>query len=411
MPRRCPYVYFSEYENLPQEKRRGRPIYLDNHATTAVDEQVVEAMLPYFSEQFGNPHSGNHFYGWEAAEAVELARAQVADAINAAPDEIYFTSGATEANNLAIKGVARFYRDKKNHIITCVSEHMCVLDTCFQLENEGNRVTYLQVDSDGMIDLDELKDAISEDTVLISIMTVQNEIGVIQPMAEIGAIARENKVLLHSDAAQALGKILLDVKAMNINLMSITGHKVYGPMGLGALYISNKPRVRLKPIFSGGGQERNLRSGTLPAPLCVGFGKTCELAVAEMPAEAERLQKMRDGVIEKLMSELDGILINGGMEHRVSGNLNISIEGADAESLMAALPDLAMSSGSACSSASEESSYVLQTIGLSDEMAETSLRIGLGRFNTENEVEYAAERLIEEITNVREGRKKISAAE
>jgi len=361
--------YFNEYENLPQEKRRGRPIYLDNHATTAVDEQVVEAMLPYFSEQFGNPHSGNHFYGWEAAEAVELARAQVADAINAAPDEIYFTSGATEANNLAIKGVARFYRDKKNHIITCVSEHMCVLDTCFQLENEGNRVTYLQVDSDGMIDLDELKDAISEDTVLISIMTVQNEIGVIQPMAEIGAIARENKVLLHSDAAQALGKILLDVKAMNINLMSITGHKVYGPMGLGALYVSNKPRVRLKPIFSGGGQERNLRSGTLPAPLCVGFGKTCELAVAEMPAEAERLQKMRDGVIEKLTGVLDGILINGGMEHRVSGNLNISIEGADAESLMAALPDLAMSSGSACSSASEESSYVLQTIGLSDEMA------------------------------------------
>ncbi len=395
---------------MPVEKRRGRPVYLDNHATTQVDERVVEAMLPYFSENFGNPHSGSHFYGWEAAEAVELARGQVAASIGAAPEEIYFTSGATEANNLAIKGVARFYREKKNHIITCNSEHMCVLDTCFQMEKEGNRITYLEVDNDGMIDLDELKAAISDDTVLISIMTVQNEIGVIQPMAEIGAIARENKVLLHSDAAQALGKIPLDVKAMNINLMSITGHKVYGPMGLGALYVSNKPRVRLDPIFSGGGQERNLRSGTLPAPLCVGFGKTCELAMAEMPAEAERLQKMRDGLIEKLTSALDGIQINGGMEHRVPGNLNISIEGVDAESMMAALPDLALSSGSACTSASEESSYVLQAIGLSNDMAEASLRIGLGRFNTQEEVDYAGERLIEEITNVREGRKKISGS-
>ncbi len=392
------------------EKRRGRPVYLDNHATTAVDQRVVEAMLPYFSDKFGNPHSGSHFYGWEAAEAVEVARAQVAESISAQPEEIYFMSGATEANNLAIKGVAHFYRERKNHIITCVSEHMCVLDTCFQMEKEGNRVTYLNVDQDGMIDLDELNDAVCDDTVLISIMTVQNEIGVIQPMAEIGAIAREKNIFLHSDAAQALGKIPLDVKELNINLMSITGHKVYGPMGLGALYVSNKPRIRLEPIFSGGGQEKTLRSGTLPAPLCIGFGKTCELALAELPAEAERLQKMRDGLLANLTGRLDGILVNGSMEHRVPGNLNISFEGADAESVMAALPDLAMSSGSACTSASEESSYVLQAIGLTSDMAENSLRIGLGRFNTQDEIDYAAERLIDEITKVRSGRKKIANA-
>ena len=364
--------------------------------------------MPFFGEKFGNPHSGSHFYGWEAAEAVEVARGQIADAIGADASEIYFTSGATEANNLAIKGVARFYREKKNHIITCVSEHMCVLDTCFQMEKEGNRVTYLKVDQNGLFDLDELQKAICEDTILISIMTVQNEIGLIQPMAEIGAMAAEHKVLLHSDAAQALGKIPLDVKAMNINLMSITGHKVYGPMGLGALYVSNKPRVRLEPVFNGGGQEKNLRSGTLPPPLCVGFGKTCELAVTEMPTEAKSLEKMRDDLLERLTTKLDGIHINGSMENRVSGNLNISIEDVDAESLMAALPDLAMSSGSACTSASEESSYVLKAIGLSNEMAEASLRIGLGRFNTEDEVDYAAERLIDEITNVREGRKSLS---
>ena len=392
------------------EKRRGRPVYLDNHATTAVDQRVVEAMLPYFSDKFGNPHSGSHFYGWEVAEAVEVARAQVAETISAQPEEIYFMSGATEANNLAIKGVAHFYRERKNHIITCVSEHMCVLDTCFQMEKEGNRVTYLNVDQDGMIDLDELNDAVCDDTVLISIMTVQNEIGVIQPMAEIGAIAREKNIFLHSDAAQALGKIPLDVKELNINLMSITGHKVYGPMGLGALYVSNKPRIRLEPIFSGGGQEKTLRSGTLPAPLCIGFGKTCELALAEMPAEAERQQKMRDGLLASLTGRLDGILVNGSMEHRVPGNLNISFEGADAESVMAALPDLAMSSGSACTSASEESSYVLQAIGLTSDMAENSLRIGLGRFNTQDEIDYAAERLIDEITKVRSGRKKIANA-
>ncbi|MBT3991871.1 MAG: aminotransferase class V-fold PLP-dependent enzyme [Rhodospirillaceae bacterium] len=390
------------------EKRKGRPVYLDNHATTPLDERVVEAMMPFFGEKFGNPHSGSHFYGWEAAEAVEVARGQIADAIGADASEIYFTSGATEANNLAIKGVARFYREKKNHIITCVSEHMCVLDTCFQMEKEGNRVTYLKVDQNGLFDLDELQKAICEDTILISIMTVQNEIGLIQPMAEIGAMAAEHKVLLHSDAAQALGKIPLDVKAMNINLMSITGHKVYGPMGLGALYVSNKPRVRLEPVFNGGGQEKNLRSGTLPPPLCVGFGKTCELAVTEMPTEAKSLEKMRDDLLERLTTKLDGIHINGSMENRVSGNLNISIEDVDAESLMAALPDLAMSSGSACTSASEESSYVLKAIGLSNEMAEASLRIGLGRFNTEDEVDYAAERLIDEITNVREGRKSLS---
>ncbi len=392
-------------------ERRRQPLYLDNHATTPVDPRVRDAMMPYFNEVFGNPHSGSHTFGWEAAEAVEMAREQIAIMIGAETDEIIFTSGATEANNLAIKGVARFYGEKKNHIITCTTEHMCVLDSCFQLESEGFKVTYLPVEPDGLLDLDKLRDAITDQTLLVSIMTVQNEIGTIQPMAEIGAICKEHNVFLHSDAAQAVGKIPLDVKEMQIDLMSITAHKIYGPMGVGALYVTKKPRVRLEPLFSGGGQEKGLRSGTLPPPLCVGFGKTLDIAAQEMPAEAERLGRMRDMMIERLPGELDGIHINGSMEHRVPGNLNISIEGADAESLMAALPDLAMSSGSACTSASDESSHVLKSIGLSNELAEASLRIGLGRFNEEADAVYAVDRLIEEIKNVRAGRRDIAAAE
>jgi cysteine desulfurase len=389
---------------MTEISRRRQPIYLDNHATTPTDPRVVEAMLPYFTEKFGNPHSGSHYYGWEAAEAVEVARAQVAAAIGASPEEIYFTSGATEANNLALKGITRFYRDKKNHIITCVSEHPCVLDSALDLEAEGTEVTYLNVGQDGLIDLDDLKSAITEDTLLVSLMTVQNEIGAIQPMTEIGALCHEHKVYLHTDAAQALGKIPLDVKAMNIDLMSLTGHKAYGPMGCGVLYVTNKPKARLQPLFSGGGQEKGVRPGTLPAPLCVGFGKACELAATEVAEESIVLRKFRDGLLAKLTEALPGIHINGGMEARVPGNLNISVENVDAESLMAALPDLAFSTGSACSSASADSSYVLKAIGLSNDLAESSLRIGLGRFSTEEEVDYAAKRLIEEIKTIRENR-------
>jgi len=385
------------------ERRAGRPIYLDNHATTAVDPRVVDAMLPYFSERFGNPHSANHFYGWEAAEAVEIAREQVAALIGAGKDEIFFTSGATESNNMALKGVARLYRSRKPHIVTCVTEHMCVLDSCFTLEKEGTKVTYLRVKPDGLIDLDELAAAITDETALVSIMTVQNEVGVIQPMAEIGAICRAKGVFLHTDAAQAAAKIPLDVKAMQIDLLSLTAHKMYGPMGVGALYIGKKPRVKLDPLFSGGGQEKTIRSGTLPAPLVVGFGAACAIGKAEMPAESIRIGALRDKLLAKL-SSAGGIHVNGTMAARVPGNLNVSVEGCRAEDLIAALPDLAFSTGSACSSESEEFSYVLKALGLSNALAEGSLRFGLGRFTTEDEIDYAAARLTEAIGKARQAR-------
>ena len=390
------------------DKKLSRPVYLDNHATTQTDPRVVEAMLPYFNKSFGNPHSGSHYYGWEAADAVELARGQVADSIGASPEEIYFTSGATEANNIALKGATRFYREKKNHIITCVTEHPCILDSAHDLASEGTRVTFLEVGSDGLIDLDNLKDAITDDTLLVSIMTVQNEIGTVQPIAEIGELCHQHEVLLHTDAAQALGKMSLDVKAMNVDLMSITGHKVYGPMGCGALYLTKKPRVKIKPLFSGGGQEKSIRPGTLPAPLCVGFGKTCELAAIEVEGEAKRLRQMRDELLTTLNNNLFGVHVNGGMKQRIPGNLNISVEGVDAESLMVSLPDLAVSSGSACTSASAKASYVLDAIGLTTDLAESSLRIGLGRFTLQEEVNYAANRLIEEIRNIRKNRQVLS---
>ncbi len=390
------------------DKKLNRPVYLDNHATTQTDPRVVEAMLPYFNKSFGNPHSGSHYYGWEAADAVELARGQVADSIGASPEEIYFTSGATEANNIALKGATRFYREKKNHIITCVTEHPCILDSAHDLASEGTRVTFLEVGSDGLIDLDNLKDAITDDTLLVSVMTVQNEIGTVQPIAEIGELCHQHEVLLHTDAAQALGKMSLDVKAMNVDLMSITGHKVYGPMGCGALYLTKKPRVKIKPLFSGGGQEKSIRPGTLPAPLCVGFGKTCELAAIEVEGEAKRLRQMRDELLTTLNNNLFGVHVNGGMKQRIPGNLNISIEGVDAESLMVSLPDLAVSSGSACTSASAKASYVLDAIGLTTDLAESSLRIGLGRFTLQEEVNYAANRLIEEIRNIRKNRQVLS---
>ena len=396
---------------ITETKFGSKPIYLDNHATTPVDPRVVDVMMPYFGEKFGNPHSSSHYYGWEAAEAVEIAREQIADLIGAKPDEIFFTSGATESNNTAIKGVARFYKSRRKHLITCVTEHMCVLDSAFQLEREGFDVTYLHVGVDGLIDLDELKKAITDQTILVSIMTVQNEIGVIQPISEIGAVCRENRVFLHTDAAQAVGKITVNVDDMKVDLLSLTAHKIYGPMGIGALYVRKTPRVRLEPMFNGGGQENGLRSGTLPPPLCVGLGHALKIAKAEMAAEALRLKNQRDRMWENLNRELSGLHLNGTIKYRVPGNLCICIEDVDAESLMAALPGLALSSGSACTSASEESSHVLKALGLSNEMAEASLRIGLGRFNTDEELDFATNSLIEAVVKVRKGRKIIAAAE
>lgn len=384
-----------------QVAHRNAPIYLDYQATTPTDPRVVQAMLPYFTEMFGNPHSRNHAYGWDAEEGVEAARKQIAQIIGANEKEIIFTSGATESNNLAIKGVARFYRDKKRHIITCVTEHKCVLDSCRHLELEGFRVTYLPVQQNGLIDLDRLRASIADDTALVSIMAVNNEIGVIQPLAEIGSICRERKVFFHTDAAQAVGKIPLDVEAMHIDLMSISGHKIYGPKGIGALYVRRRPRVRLEAMISGGGQERGMRSGTLPTPLCVGLGEACRIAAAEMGAEAERLHSLRARFLDKITAELPEVFLNGDLEHRIPGNLNISFAYVEGEGLMMGIKDLAVSSGSACTSASLEPSYVLRALGVEEELAHTSLRIGLGRFTTEAEVDYAVERIVGEVRRLR----------
>ncbi|MEQ9327389.1 MAG: IscS subfamily cysteine desulfurase [Rhodospirillales bacterium] len=379
-----------------------RPIYLDYQATTPTDPRVVEEMLPYFNAQFGNPHSRSHQYGWEAEDAVEKARAQIAAIIGADPREIIFTSGATESNNLAIKGVMGFYGDRKNHIITAVTEHKCVLDTCRQLEQQGFEVTYLPVKPDGLVDLEVLKAAITDKTAIVSIMTANNEIGVIQPVAEIGAICRERKVFFHSDCAQAVGKIPLDVNEMNIDLMSISGHKLYGPMGIGALFVRRKPRVRLVGQINGGGQERGMRSGTLPLPLCVGLGKACEIAMEEMAAEGERLKYLRDRFLKRIHESLPEVYLNGDLEHRLPGNLNLSFAFVEGEGLMMGIKDLAVSSGSACTSASLEPSYVLRALGVNVEMAHTSLRIGFGRFTTEEEVDAAADRIIGEVSRLRE---------
>jgi len=378
------------------------PVYLDYQATTPTDRRVVEAMLPYFTEMFGNPHSRSHAYGWDAEGAVETARAQIAHLIGANAKEIIFTSGATESNNLALKGVARFYKDRKNHIVTCVTEHKCVLDSCRHLELEGFEVTYLPVQTNGLIDLDRLKDAITDKTVMVSIMSVHNEIGVIQPIAEIGAICRERKVFFHTDAAQAAGKIPLDVEAMNIDLMSISGHKLYGPKGIGALYVRRRPRVRLEALISGGGQERGMRSGTLPTPLCVGLGEACRIAEAEMGAEAERLHMLRDRFYKGITEQLPNVFLNGDLENRIPGNLNISFAYVEGEGLMMGIKDLAVSSGSACTSASLEPSYVLRALGVDVELAHTSLRIGLGRFTTEEEVDFAVEKIVGEVNRLRQ---------
>lgn len=387
---------------ITQIRRNDQPIYLDYQATTPMDPRVLEVMMPYFTHKFGNSGSRSHVYGWEAEEGVEKARGQIAKLIGADDKEVIYTSGATESNNLAIRGVAEFYKDRKNHIITTVTEHKCVLDTCRHLEQQGFEVTYLPVQQNGLLDLDVLRAAITDKTVLVSVMAVNNEIGVIQPLAEIGKICRERKVFFHTDAAQAAGKIPLDVEAMNIDLMSISGHKIYGPKGIGALYVRRKPRVRLVAMIHGGGQERGFRSGTLPTPLCVGLGEACEIAMKEMGAEAKRLAKLQERMLKGLRAKLTDIVVNGDLEHRIPGNLNISFAYVEGESLMMGIKNLSVSSGSACTSASLEPSYVLRALGVEEEMAHTSLRIGLGRFTTEHEVDTAVDELVRHVTKLRE---------
>ena len=379
-----------------------KQVYLDYQATTPCDERVLEKMLPYFCENFGNPHSRNHPHGWVAERAVEDARAQIAKSIGADPREVIFTSGATESNNLALKGVAKFYRERKNHIITCVTEHKCVLDSCRHLQEEGFEVTYLPVSSDGLIDLEQLRAAITDKTAIVSIMSVNNEIGVIQPIKEIGAMCRERGVFFHTDAAQAIGKIPMDVNEMNIDLMSISGHKVYGPKGIGALYVRRKPRVRLQALINGGGQERGMRSGTLSPALCIGLGEACEIAVTEMDQENARLEGLRQRLLDKINSQLNEVYINGHPEHHVPSNLNISFAYVEGEGLMMGIKELSVSSGSACTSASLEPSYVLRALGVEDELAHTSIRFGMGRYTTEEEVDYAADCVIKTVKKLRE---------
>ncbi len=380
----------------------GDPVYLDYQATTPCDPRVLDKMLPWFTLRFGNPHSRNHAYGWAAEEAVELAREQVAAIIGADSKEIIFTSGATESNNLALRGAALFNKDRKNHIVTVVTEHKCVLDTCRHLEQEGFSVTYLPVQTNGLIDLAQLEAAITDQTVIVSVMGVNNEIGVIQPLAEIGAICRKKGALFHTDCAQAVGKIPLDVNAMNIDLMSISGHKIYGPKGIGALYVRRRPRVRLVPMITGGGQERGFRSGTLPTPLCVGLGEACAIAKVEMVEEAAHLKFLSQRLLDGLKAKLPEIYVNGDLEHRIPGNLNISFAFVEGEGLMMGVKGLAVSSGSACTSASLEPSYVLRALGVDVEMAHTSLRFGFGRFTTEADIDYAIDHVIEAVSHLRE---------
>ena len=380
----------------------SKNIYLDYQATTPLDPRVLEKMIPYFNERFGNPHSRNHSFGWEAEEATEIAREHVAKIINASPKEIVFTSGATESNNLAIKGVAEFYGDKKNHIITCVTEHKCVLESCRDLnENHDFEVTYLPVKQDGLVDIDLLKKSIKPNTLLVSIMGVHNEIGVIQPLAEIGSICRESNVFFHTDCAQAIGKIELDVNKMNIDMMSISGHKIYGPKGIGAMYVRRKPRVRIKSMMSGGGQERGMRSGTLSPALCAGLGEACKICFEEMKSENKKLIKLRDRFYSGITKECKDVYLNGSEKKRIPGNLNISFAYVEGESLMMGIKDLAVSSGSACTSASLEPSYVLRALGVEEELAHTSLRIGIGRFTSEKEIDKAVNDIVKEVTRLR----------
>jgi cysteine desulfurase len=379
------------------------PIYLDNHATTRVDPRVVDAMLPYFTEHFGNAASRNHEFGWEAEQAVDKARRQITDLIGATPKEIIFTSGATESDNLAIKGVAEMYAEKGNHIITVVTEHKAVLDTCKKLEKEGVRVTYLPVMGDGLIDLQMLKEAFTDKTILVSIMYANNELGVIQPIREIGKLCRERGVLFHTDGVQAIGKVPVNVNTDNIDLMSISGHKMYGPKGVGALYVRRRnPRVQITAQIDGGGHERGMRSGTLNVPGIVGLGEACELSRKEMDVEIPRLRALRDRLKERLEAGLDEVYINGSMEHRLPHSLNMSFAYVEGESLLMGINDIAVSSGSACTSATLEPSYVLKALGVGDDVAHSSIRFGIGRFNTQEEIDYVADKLIDVVKKLRE---------
>jgi len=386
------------------------PIYMDNHATTPVDPRVLEAMLPYFKEKFGNAASRNHSFGWAAEEAVENARAQIARLINASPKEIVFTSGATESDNLAIKGVAEMYREKGppagragNHILTQVTEHKAVLDSCKRLEKCGFEVTYLPVQRDGRIDLEDLERAITPKTILITIMYANNEIGVIQPIAEIGKIAKEKSILFHVDGAQAAGKIPVDVQKEGIDLLSLSGHKLYGPKGAGALYVRRKnPRVQLSAMVDGGGHEGGMRSGTQNVPGIVGLGKACEICQNEMAEEGERLRRLRDRLKDGILARLDEVYVNGSMDHRLPHNFNVSFAYVEGESLLMGINDIAVSTGSACTSARLEPSYVLQALGVREDLAYSSIRFGLGRFNTEEEVDYTIERVVETVSRLRE---------
>ncbi len=378
------------------------PIYMDNHATTPLDPRVLEAMLPFFTEKFGNAASRNHSFGWEAEKAVDDARRQIAMLIHADPKEIIFTSGATESDNLALKGVVEMYREKGDHIVTSMTEHRAVLDTVKRLEKHGIKVTYLPVDKDGFVNPDDLNKAMTDKTILISIMMANNEIGTINPIAEIGKLAKARGVLFHCDATQGVGKIPVDVEAMGIDLMSFSAHKIYGPKGVGALYVRRKnPRVRLAPMIDGGGHERGMRSGTLPVPLIVGFGKACEICNQVMPEESKRLTELRERLKDGILKNLDEVYLNGHATKRLPNNLNLSFAYVEGESVLMGLKEIAVSSGSACTSATLEPSYVIRALGVGSDLAHSSIRFGLGRFNTEEEVDYVIRRVTETIQKLR----------
>lgn len=365
------------------------PIYLDYQSTTPIDPRVAEYMCDILKNEIGNPHSRTHQFGWRAEEIVEEAREHVASLINAHPKEIIFTSGATESNNIAIKGAYEFYQNDKNHVITLATEHKCVINSCREVEQKGGKVTFLKVQKNGLVDLKELENTITDKTLLISIMAVHNEIGVIQPLKEIGELCRKKGVFFHTDAAQGFGKIPLDVNELNIDLMSISGHKIYGPKGIGALYVRRKPRIRIRPLINGGGQERGLRSGTLAPFLVAGLGQAAKIAKKEMQQDNDKCVKLRERFMNSL-KDVTKIYLNGDKKHRIPGNINLSFAGIEGESFIMAVKDLAISSGSACTSASLEPSYVLHSIGVGDDLAHTSIRFGFGRFTTEEEVDYAA---------------------
>ncbi|MDB3953671.1 aminotransferase class V-fold PLP-dependent enzyme [Alphaproteobacteria bacterium] len=378
------------------------PVYLDYQASTPLDPRVREVMLPWFGGKFGNPHSSDHSYGWTAEEAVETARTEVASLIGAKPREIIFTSGATEANNLAIKGVARALRGKRDHVLTCVTEHKCVLESCRRLEREGTRVTYLPVEQNGLLDLNRLEDALDEQTALVSIMAANNEIGVLQPMMDIAALCKKVGARLHSDAAQAVAKIPINVNKIGLDLLSISSHKIYGPMGVGALYVRQKPKVPIEPLMDGGGQERGLRSGTVPAPLTVGFGACCAIAAAELPKEAERLLQLRSRFLNRIKRAMNDIHIHGDLEQRIPGNLNLSFADIDAQDLMMRLSRVSVSTGSACSTATVQASHVLQSLGVEQRLLHNAIRIGFGRFTTVDEVDFAVDEIARAVISLRQ---------